>query len=401
MNQRLINNFLVIIIIICSTSLYNLSILGPGTKIIELLGIGIIVAMLVLNIVYARNTKFRHHFFGFILLILLSLITSMLMAKISRNQSFADTLYAQRAIYYYLFYFLLHELKIRTQDLEKIFIVFGLIYPFLYLFQFFIYPKIIFDVTILFSRGTVRIFMPGSDYMAISYFMSIQAFLRTNRIKYLILMLLFFSIFILLGGRETMSIMAITLILFIIFSKKVKSRLFISILVLIGVGMIFYMFQDIFLALIQQSKRDTGLGSDYVRIIAAKYFLTDFFKNPIAYFTGNGMFSNNSSYGIEIARIMSNKLYLGDIGLIGNYVIYGPLFVIGVLGICIKALRMHIDQQYTYIKYMFIAILLSLMTGGAFVKPDFICLIVSVLYLIDASQYQMHKKSITNNITQA
>jgi len=372
--------------------------LGSGTKIIELLGVGIIIVLLVLHIVYADHANIRHNFSWLILCIFLSLITSMFMARFSRDQGFAETLYAQRAIYYYLLYFLLHQLKIKPEDLERIFIAFGLLNVFLYFVQFFLFPRVIFDVFMLSDRGTIRIYMNGMDYLAISYFMSIQAFLRTNKIRYLLFTLLFFSIFILLGGRQTMAIMALTLVLFIIFSKKVKSRLFIGFLLAVCVFLVLLMFQGIFDALIKQSARDRSLGSEYIRFISARHFLTDFFRTPFAYITGNGMFSNSSNYGREIKRLMTQGYFLGDIGIIGNYAIYGAFFVIGVIGICIKSLIIRIENNHIYIRYMFIAITLSLITGGGFVNSDFICATMCLLYLIDISHFTINKKSETATI---
>jgi hypothetical protein len=363
--------------------------LGPIAKIGEILGIGIIIVLLLLHFVYADQKTFPHQFTLFILLIFISLITSMIMAKLSRNQNFAHTLFAQRSIYFYLFYFLLHQLKVRPVDLERIFIIFGLLHVVLYLIQFFLFPKIIFDVFILADRGTIRIYMKGSDYLVISYFMSIQAFLRTNKFKYLTYTMIFFSIFILLGGRQTMAIMAFTFVLFLIFSKKVKSRFLIGILTAVCGFLVFIMFQDIFEAMVIQSVRDQRLGSDYIRFISSRYFLTDFFKSPWAYLTGNGMYANNTSYGIEVERLATHGFYLGDIGLIGNYVVYGVFFVVGVFGICIKSLFISIEKNYTYIRYMFIAIVLSFITGGGFVKADFICFIACIMYLIDVSNFKL------------
>ena len=382
-----INNIYLIIIIFCSTSLYSLSSLGSGAKAAEFLGVLIVVVLLILYIVYGEVTHIRHNFTPFILLIFFSLITSMFMALYSRDQKLMDTFIAQRAMYYYLLYFLLHQLKIRPIDLERIFIAFGLLYVLLYLVQFFLYPKIIFDVFILSGRGTVRIYLKGSDYLAIAYFMSIHAFFRTNRIKYLLLILLFFSIYVLLGGRQTMATMAFTLVLFLIFSKKVKSRLMIGFLILVCAVLVSYMFQGIIQALVTQSLQDRSHGADYIRIVAAKHFLTDFFRTPVAYISGNGMYSNTSSYGLEISRLRSQGYYLSDIGLIGNYAIYGAFFIIGVLGICIKSLTIKINSNFIYIRYMFIAIVFALLTGGGFMYSDFICSTVCLLYLIDTSGY--------------
>lgn len=310
------------------------------------------------------------------------------MAKYSRNQSFGDTLIAQRTLYYYFFYFLLHQLKIKPQDLEKIFIFFGLLGIVLYMVQFFLYPKVIFNVFMFSDRATFRIYMQGSMYVTIAYLMSIQAFFRTNKIKYLLLILLLYSKFVLLGSRETLAIMSFILVLFLIFSKKVKSRIVIGLLVLVCVTIVLFLFQDIFNALIKQSQRDVSKGNDYIRLVAVKYFLSDFFKTPWAYFTGNGMYNNDSLYGLEFTRIKSHGYYLGDIGLIGNYVIYGPLFVIGILGICIKSVFFKIQENYIYIKYMFITIIMSLLTGASFVDSDFIVFVLCLLYIIDVSGFK-------------
>jgi len=390
-----IENIFVIIIILLSTSLFSISFLGPLTKIAQISGIILIFGLLAIYIVYSDKIHFKQNFKPYIVLILFSFVTSMLMAKFSRDQSLGDTVFAQRALFYYFFYFLLHQLKIKPRDLEQIFLFFGLLGVVLYLVQFFLYPKIIFNVFILSGRGTIRIYLEGASYVGVAYLISIQAFLRTSKIKYLLLILLFYSKFVLLGGRQTMAIMLFVLVLFIIFSKKVKSRIFIGFLVMVCIAIILYMFQDIFQALIIRSQTDVRQGDTYIRFIAAKYFLTDFFKNPLAYFTGNGMYKSDSEYGMEMIRIMSNGIFLGDIGLIGNYAIYGLLFVIGVLGICIKSILTKIHENYIYIKYMFITILMSLLTGAAFVESDFIVFVICLIYIVDVSKhYQSNKIDI-------
>ncbi len=396
---RRIENIYVIIIILLSTSLFSLSFLGPLAKAAQISGILFIFILLAIYIVYSENTLCKHNFTSYVVLILISFVTSMLMAKFSRNQSFGDTLFAQRALFYYLFYFLLHQLKIKPRDLEQIFIFFGLLGFVLYLVQFFLYPKIIFNVFILSGRGTIRVYMEGSHYVAIAYLMSIQAFLRTNKIKYLFLILLFYSKFILLGGRATMAIMLFVLVLFIIFGIKVKSKIFIGFLITVCIAIVLFLFKDIFQALIIQSQADASQGDTYVRFVAVKYFLTDFFKTPLAYFTGNGMYHNDSAYGLEMTRIMSNGLFLGDIGIIGNFVIYGPLYVLGVLGICIKSIRFKIPDYFIYIRYLFIVIIISLITGDSFNHSDFIVFIACILYIIDVSHFT-NKYSVEDNKSQ-
>ncbi|MEN8249993.1 MAG: hypothetical protein ABFS32_13755 [Bacteroidota bacterium] len=392
MELKRINNFLVVFIILCSTSFYHFSVLGPVQKVAEFAGIGLIVALILFHIVYDDSKSIPRHFGGPIFLIILSIFTSMAMAIIFRNQSFGQTMMAQKALYFYLFYFLLHQLKVRPVDLEKIFMALGLFFVVLYLVQFILYPKIIFDAYIREARGTIRIYMAGGGYMTIAFFLTVQSFLRTTRIKSLVLVVIIFSIIVLNGGRQTMAIMSLMVVLFVLFDKKVKSKLFLVFLGTVGAFAIFLIFQGIFEALILQSQSDAGKGADYIRIRAANYYLTEFYKTPLAYITGNGAFLADSEYGKMIRQnALVYRFYLGDIGLIGNYIIYGVFFLIGVITINIRTLIIKIESQYIYIRYMFLAVIFSLLTSAAFSQPDYIVLFSCLFYIIDVSKSNLEQ----------
>jgi hypothetical protein len=383
---RRVNNLFVILIIVLSTGIFNLHKLGSGQKAAELLGIGIIIGLLLIHLIYSDQGTFRKNFTPFIFLIFLSVITSMFNANYVREQTFSVSIFAQRAIFYYFFYFLLHQLKIRPADLETIFVIFGILHILLYLAQYFSYPKILFDVFMISDRGTIRIYLKGSDYLALCYFMSMYALLRTNKIKYLVYMLASFSIFILLGGRQTMALMILVLFLALLFTKKVRSRI-LFIVMMVGCAMlVFYLFQGIFQELIVTSNKNRSQGANYVRISGTKFFLTDFYKSNIAYITGNGVPGTGSSYGSEMKLLQLSKgYYLGDIGVIGTYVTYGLFFILGLIGIFFKVFTTKIDSRFLYIKYMFLGTLFSLVTGGGFAEPDFICFICCLLYLVDVT----------------
>ncbi len=393
MELKRINNLLVLFIIFCSTAFYNFSILGRLPKVAELAGSMLILFLIVFYIVYSEERSIRRYFIVPVSLILFSIIISMFMANYSRGQSFFQTMYAQNAMYFYLFYILLHKMKIRPGDLEKMFIGLGLLFVVLYLIQYVLYPKLIFDAYIREQRGTIRIYMQGSNYMTVAFYFSVQYFFRTHKVKYLIPLLIIFTVIVMNGGRSTMAVYVIIVVLFLFIDKKVKSRLLLFILSLVGAFAIFLIFRDIFNALILQSKSDAQMGTDYIRFKAAGYFLTDFFKNSASYITGNGTFSGDSRYGKEIEYIaLRHQYYLGDIGLIGNYVIYGAFFLMGVLTICVKALRIRVEQRYVYIKYMFISVILSLFTSAAFAEPDYIVLFCCAMYIFDVSKFNLKKE---------
>ena len=393
MLKRRLNNLTVIFIIFCSTSFYNFTILGPLQKIADIAGVGTILILILIQLVYSHETSNQRNFNWPVSLIIFASFTSMFAANLFHDQGFGHTLFAQRSLYFYLFYFLLHQLKVQVRDLEKIFIVMGLLYIALYLAQYFLYPKIIFDAFIRETRGTIRIYMPGAVYLTAAFFISLQNFMRTNRFKYLVLLLGIFSIIIMNGGRQSMAIMALMVVLFLVFDRKVKSKIFLGMLGMIGAFAIFLIFQDIFKALIMQSRSDANLGEEYVRIQAAQYYLTEFYRNPLAYITGHGAYYAGTNYGKVIEHnILYHQYYLGDIGLIGNYVIFGSFFILGVLTICFRSLRLRIEEQYTYIKYIYLAIIISLLTSGVFAQGDYIVFFGCLMYIVDVSRSKIKEE---------
>ncbi|MBN1187064.1 MAG: hypothetical protein JXB49_32600 [Bacteroidales bacterium] len=392
--KRAINIIILVVIILCSTSLYQFSYFGPLQKGAELMGTLIIFILIIFHFVYSTQKSIRQNYSFALFLIFLSMFTSMMMAYIERDQRIIHTLFAQRALYYYFLYFLLHQMKFDTKDMEKIIIFFAILYVGLQFLQTALYPRVLFDATVRAERGTIRIYIPGSHYIAIGFYLYLQKFLRSNKIKYSFLLIMIFSVYVMRGGRQSLAVITLVSVLFLIVDIRVRSRLIMILLGMVGAFSIFIIFQSVFMELFIRSRRDISMGEELSRILTARYFLTDFFKSSLAYITGNGMYYNHSDYGKQISHIRTVYHYsLGDIGLIGNYAIYGIFFVIGVIVICIKTLLIKIEPKYTYVKYYFIAVIISLITSGGFASSDFICLVVVLLYLTDISN-----ESYLNNL---
>lgn len=388
MLKRRINIVILAVIILCSVSFYELSFLGSAMqKMAEILGGGIIFVLILFHLVYSNQKGIKRNFSVALLFILLSLITSMITSYAARDQRIVHTMFAQRAMYYYLLYFLLHQLKFEPKDMEKVFVFFAVVYMGMHFLQTALYPRLITDGTVRAERGTVRIYIEGADYIALAFLLYLQKFLRSNNLKYLLLIFLVIAIYVMRGGRSAIAIQTLTVVLFVIIDRKVQSRIFLVMLGLIGSIAIFFIFQDIFGELVNQSKTDMAKGEDYIRLKAIRYYMTEFNEShPIAYITGNGKAYPHSNYG-KLIRLTTLKYryYLSDIGLFGNYVFYGLFFIIGVLGICIRLLKLKIDPGQSYVKYYFIAVIIGITTSAAFAEADFICMMVCLLYLVDTS----------------
>lgn len=398
MLKRWTNIVIVGLIILCSTSLYKLTIVGETMeKGLQLMGGGLIIVLLLFHMVYSEQKQIKRNYSLAISLILFSLLTSMITAYVARDQRIIHTLFAQRTIYFYFLYFLLHQLKFDPKDLQKMILFFALVYVGVHMVQTIVYPKIITNGTIRVERGTIRIYTMGADYIAVAFLIYLQRFLRSNKFKYLFMLFIIVAIYIMRGGRSAIAIQSLTVVMFLIIDRKVRSRFFLFILGIIGSLAIFMIFQNIFLELFQQSQVDASKGEDYIRIRAVRYYLIDFYDYPIAYITGNGMQYPHSNYGKLITlNTIKYQFYLSDIGLIGNYINYGLFFVLGVLKIFTKTLRLKIEPEQVYVKYLFVALIIGLLTSGAFAESDFIGMLACLLYLVDTSNdAYLQKRELT------
>jgi hypothetical protein len=382
---------IVLLIILTAISFFQLSALGEQFfKIGELAGIFIIVFLWALTLFYDKSNSFKHNFNYPLILIFFGVFLSMFMASSGHDQDFYITAIAQRMMYFYLLYFLLHNLRIRQNSIEKIILGIAILYALLFMIQFIIYPKIIFETRIEQERGTLRIFLPGLSFLIISYFYSINKILLKHKFIFLIPALLFLVIFILLGTRQILFSVLFVTLLNIIFSGTFTSKFIITPLLVICIFTLYFMFQNVFDELLQVTKEQSTEWTDDPRVKAAQYFLDDFYPNRIAYITGNGAHSLNSPYGVQIESVKINKgLYQSDIGILGDFTKYGFFFILGVFLIFWKVFSKKLLPEFIFIRYFFLFIGLTLLvSGGEFTGASAIVAVVMLLYLVDISEHK-------------
>ncbi len=375
-----------IIIILLSLKFYSLVFIPEVViKISEWIGIAMIVLFSVLYVAYNREPLMKQRFGFPIFLILLSVVISMFGAYAFQDQSFMATAYGQRVIYFYFIYFLLHYMKLPGDFLVKVIVTFALVYLGLYILQYTLYPRQITTSKVFVDRGTLRIFLAGAGYLVISYFIWIFLTFRDFKIKYPIFLLISLGVFVLLGTRQIIASVLLLTILFMLQSRVVKSKFFFFFMIGLAIIPVYFLFQDVIFAMLDVTRNQAQNVQGNARIESVRFFLTDFFKNDWAYFTGNGA-TGRSLYGLRIARIAEEYgHYQTDIGLIGEYTRYGVIYVFGVLILLVRALRAKLPEGLMFIKYNFLGILLTLVTAaGAFGTAGTNILInCMLLYMID------------------
>jgi hypothetical protein len=198
------------------------------------------------------------------------------------------------------------------------------------------------------------------------------------------------SIFILQGTRQLIFALIFLTMVYILFTKKVRSKILISLLFSIALAAVFFAFQDIFFELTRISSSQAQNISGGIRLRAIKYFLTDFMPSAWAYLFGNGDPGMNSLYSQKMSfLVFKYGFYLSDIGIIGDYVRYGLIFTLAGLAMIVKSVRFKISSDYSYLKYYILSQCFTFFTGyGIFGGVDIF--IMLILYVFDMDRSKKH-----------
>jgi len=347
------------------------------------------VAVLI-GVIYDKGKGFKQNFSLEVTLFLLASVFAMFGAKWGHGQDLLLSAWAQSVMYFYFFYFFIHLVRIRPGDFERLLIIMGGLYAFLFFAQTAVFPLRIINVGTFEGRGTIRIFMPGMMFAELAFYYFLLVLVRTNNLKYAVFCMVYLIIVILQGTRQILLVTSFGILAVIFISKQVKSRMLMVFLIFIGSVLIFFIFQDIFMQLIEVSESQSAQEEDDIRVKSATFFLTDFQALFINYIIGNGVGHQASLYGLKVWYYKDvHGFYQSDLGIIGSYSMYGILSVIGVILTLRKIFIIKVHPNYHYIKFWSVTIVFSSILGWPFFRPDNIIAILSALYLLDVSNYEL------------
>lgn len=386
----LLNRILLILIIIISIEFYNLRLIPENfNKILGMVAILLIVGINIIYSVYSGSSQIKKSFSTEIWILLIAVAISTFGAYYFHRQPFSITIITQRGMYFFLFYFTLFHLRPTLKDVENIFLTLGVAYCVIYILQFIAFPFALTNAKMFIDRGTIRIFMPGGGYMFVSYFIGLVKYFSTKKVKYLFITFLAMIVVVLLGTRQLLASVALLTILYILFSKRVKSKLVIFFLIVASSIPVFFLFKDIFLAMFEVTTHQSNDVSGNIRVKAAAFFLFEFFPNKLSYIIGNGAPSVNSPYGLRIQYFNTAMgFYQSDIGIIGEYTKYGILFAITELIIMFRIIFMKLSEDIMYIKYYWLSALMTIFVGaGIFGNSPQIIVACLMFYMIDINKY--------------
>jgi hypothetical protein len=354
----------------------------------------LMVLGIIIDLVYYRGKRFPQKFGGEVGLIFLALAFSIYGAKWGHDQSFLLSIWVLTPMYSYFFYYFLHSIRIKPEDLEKLMVYMGFAFIGLFFIQYVLYPTMLFGVRAQEARGTIRIFIPGGDFALFAYFLFLQKSFTTENKVYLLFCLVYLSVPVLQGTRSSIVSLLLGTVIFILFSNKVKSKFLVTMLMAMAGMLVFFLFQDIFMALIQVSEEQASQNEEDIRVRAAKFFLTEFYPTKLNYFLGNGQSHMMSAYGMKVFYYkVTFGYYKNDIGIIGEFVKYGVVFVIAVILIFRKFFSIKIESKYSFIKFWAFLLIISEISGGMFQRPTSIIVITAIMYIYDISNFKLRNRA--------
>lgn len=387
-NTNILDGVFIWVIVLFGLKLYTFLINETIGKALTLGTFLIIATLLVIQIIYGKRSGVKKGFTIEVTFVFISLIISVFAAYLFYDQPLRVTAFAQYEFYIFLFYFLIHRLRPDPDKILNMCVWIGYGYTIIYFLQYLAYPTEITSSRALSDRGTIRILIPGSEFMVTGWFIQLTRYFITKKIKYIIGMVPYLIIIILLATRQVMGGMALITIIAVILSNTLRSKIGVLILIVAAIIPFYFMFQGVFDEMIRVSERDSSNFEDDIRVVAARYFLFDLNPNPIWILTGNGMPGPHTSYGQFLYRL-SDELgyYQSDVGIIGSFSKFGIFFVLGEVIIITRLALKKTEEKFKFIKYNALLMLMTMFTGAG-LKASTIILLCIMMYLADIDKQQ-------------
>lgn len=335
---------------------------------------------------------------GFVLpvqLISVSVFISVFMAEYTWGQGLSNSPTTLPYAVGFIFFFLLRS-KISISTIEHVVMIYGVIYIILFLFQFTHSGVVYFGRAqeFVMDRGITRVNFPGGGVFFLSCFIAINrvtSIAGSRKYLYLLFALAGIVIIVLQVTRQAIVVLLVVYLWHFLRSVKLPYKVIIVALFALAAYVFTHSDNAISKGLSEQQKEDASYGKDYIRILAADYYLTQFTPNDISKILGNGFANDTSNYGKTLIALGDRYGYfLTDVGLVEVYISFGIFAILGYLLIFIKSFTIPVPPGYYYLKYYIWMIMLTCLTSDFLISYYFLITTVLVLYCYQLL-YQQHQ----------
>ncbi|MBI6118425.1 hypothetical protein [Salegentibacter maritimus] len=326
-------------------------------------------------------------------LLLIAMFISIIMAGLYWDQSLLDSLIAVAPYLIVFIFFYLWHIQFPVNILEKIIVFYGSLYILLYVFEFVTSGTVYFGKPLwgdefLVSRGITRIIFPGGGVFVLTSFIAINKLTSQDKNRWFWLLLAIAGIVIPVMQVTRQFIVGILLIYLyhVIRSIRIWKKLVVFASLVSIIIFLQYVNHPIIDGLIDSTRNDANLGSNYIRVLAGEFFLTDFSPNLSTQILGNGVpYFGVSNFGLYVDSLgVTQEYFLSDVGIIAVYVMFGVLAIIAYLLIFIKSFIIPLPENFQYLKYYLWFMLLTSLTWYTTYHYHYLIITVYVLYMYQA-----------------
>lgn len=286
---------------------------------------------------------------------LISAFSSIIPALGDWDASFLSYFYGYIATYYGLFfYYLLRTWKVSPNAFMKIVTVFCFIWVTIEIGQQFTYPEYWFlgrqnEWNIVENRmGLWRFYIWGIDFVMLAFAFYAGKVLSSEQYsKVDIIYFIIFTVGILCYCSRKHIVAVVVVITYAILTIESKHKWKIRIICLVVMAILFYSFYEDYLAVSAEADDLQGAGEDFIRYLAAKYFIVDFSNSPLYPIFGTGWGSLALGHKLEYCKHVLH-FYISDVGIIGYYSTVGLVGVSAIIFYIYKFIRnwKYIDLGY-------------------------------------------------------
>jgi len=289
------------------------------------------------------------------------------------------------------FFFYLIHVKYPVRNIEKIVMIYGVIYLLCYAYQFMHSGTVLFGNQEEFreERGVTRILFPGGGILFLAAFIAVNKITINHKNK---TFYIFFAVAALVATILQVTRQNIAVLLFFYLFHLTRNlslyKKFIMISAITGGVILLLNSDNAIVRGLQESQQQTSSeGANYIRVLSGSYFLRDFSPNIWTRIFGNGVpyksADEASVYGDTLFNLKQTEgYYLSDVGIIGFYVMFGVFASLALINLFIKCLRLKIPGEYLYLKYYIWYIVLTAFTSDGVFGINFLFSNVLVVYCL-------------------
>lgn len=351
------------------------------------------------------KTRKNSRYISLMKYIILLMLFSMIMAYLFWGQSLILSFRVTAKYLAVVYFFVLLYTKPNLKTIEKLIWFFCIVYLILWIVQMIKFPVVVFRMDkeeIEEAERGIRLFINGSGFLYLGFFMAISKFIETKQKKWILIFAGLFVIVILNLTRQTILFSFLVGLYYLLRNRKLLWLwMGLAVLLLTGINKAITIDNNSpigkLIALTERQMENQLSGEEDIRILEYEYFLTKYSNNLITDILGNGVPHSESSYGKRDLKLKNEKKYFqSDVGYAQIFVYFGYIGLFLFMLVFYRVFKQKVPEKYMYAKLFLIYLFFVNIASGQIL----ICLIELSLCLyileyshnLDVKQFYLKEK---------